>query len=218
MKSLLGRFADSVSAKSRVQKWQQFLALMRPQPDDTILDIGVNTTEYSDADNYLERQYPYPEKICAVGVGEDFTEFNKRYPAVRTYSSDGRKLDFEDDSFDISYSNAVIEHVGPRPDQQRFLEEMFRVSKRGYLTTPNRLFPIEVHTRIPLLHIVLPRSAFSAFLHLIGKGWAADDYMYLLSERELRWLLGAAKINDYQLVRNRFLGLPMTFTVTWDKQ
>lgn len=218
MKSALGRFADAISAKSRLQKWQQFLALMRPQPDETILDIGVNTTEYSAADNYLERRYQYPEKISAVGVGEDFTEFNRRYPAVRTFSSDGRKLCFENDSFDISYSNAVIEHVGPRPDQQRFLEEMFRVGRRGYLTTPNRLFPIETHTRIPVLHIVLPRRIFDGLLHLIGKGWAAGDYMYLFSESELRSLLAVAGIRDYQLVRNRFLGLPMTFTVTWHKQ
>lgn len=217
MKSALRHFANAVSGKSRERKWHQFLALMKPQPDETILDIGVNTTEYTDVDNYLEKRYPYPEKISVVGVSEDFTEFNKRYPAVRTFSSDGRNLCFESDSFDISYSNAVIEHVGPQPDQQRFLEEMLRVGKRGYLTTPNRLFPIETHTSIPLLHMVLTRRAFDAFLRLIGKGWATD-YIFLLSERELRSLLRSAGIRNYQLVRNRFLGLPMTFTVTWHKQ
>jgi hypothetical protein len=217
VKSCLERLANSVSEKSRSRKWEQFLALMSPLSYETIVDIGVNTTEYSNVDNYLERKYLYPDKISAVAVGEDLAEFKKRYPRVNIFSSDGRKLDFDDNAFDISYSNAVIEHVGPRPDQERFLKEMFRVSRRGYLTTPNRLFPIEVHTRVPLLHILLPRSVFHLFLGLIGKAWAAGDYMNLLSERELRSLMAVAGIQDFELVPNRFLGIPMTFTVTWHK-
>ena len=217
MELTLGGFANAVSKKSRSLKWEQFLHLVLPQARETILDIGVNTTEFSPADNYLEKHYAYPEKISAVGVSADFSEFKLRYPAVQLFASDGRKLEFDDDAFDIVYSNAVIEHVGPRLDQQRFIKEMFRVGRRGYLTTPNRFFPIEVHTRIPLLHMILPRSAFHRLLRLVGKDWATGDYMHLLSERDLRGLLADAGIRDFVLIRNRFLGLPMTFTVTWRK-
>jgi SAM-dependent methyltransferase len=208
--------AYSISARSRKRKYRQFLDLVTPQADETILDIGANVTEYSETDNFLERHYEHPERITVLGVG-DITPIKERYPSVTVVSGDGRTLPFPGNSFDIAYSNAVIEHVGSRDDQLRFLRELFRVGKRGYLTTPNRYFPIEVHTRVPLLHLLLPKSCFDRFLRFIGKEWAADGYMNLLSEGDLRALLHDAGIPDATVIRNRFLGFTMTFTVVWKK-
>lgn len=210
--------ANTVSKQSRAKKWAQFLALMTPGPDDRLIDVGVNTIEYSESDNYLERHYAYPKNITAVGVETDFTEFKHRYPEVTTVTSDGTRLPFEDDAFDIACSNAVIEHVGGHEKQVAFLRELYRVGKRGYMTTPNRLFPIEVHTRIPLLHILLPRAGFDRVATLLGKGWAAGEYMHLLSRGELNTLAAEAGIKHYELIPNRLLGFTMTFTLVWNKQ
>ena len=214
--SSIEKLASTLSKKSRSEKYSQFLTLLAPKPEETILDAGVNTTEYSEADNYLEKNYSYPEKITALGQGE-MGEFQKRYPNVRALSGDGRALSFPNNAFHIAYSNAVIEHVGNRDDQKRFLRELYRVSSRGYLTTPNRFFPIEVHTRVPLLHILLSKAHFDVFLKYIKKDWATGNYMTLFSEQELRTLLNDAGIEDYTFIKNRFLGFPMTFTVIWKK-
>jgi len=209
------RVAGRVSAASREHKMQQFLQAVQPQSGETLLDVGVNTTEYSDNDNYLERHYPWPAQITALGFEVDFSEFNRRYPAVRTVNGDGTRLPFSDREFDIAYSNAVIEHVGSRAQQVAFARELWRVSSRGFLTTPNRLFPVEVHTRLPLAHLVLSKPRFDALLHAVGKSWAAGDYMNLMSESELRSVLAEAGITSYKLTRNRLLGWPMTFIVAW---
>lgn len=213
---LLDRIAYRISAKSRAKKYAFFLSKLAPGAADTILDVGVNTEEYSDTDNYLEKNYPYPQNITAVSL-DDFTKFKERYPGVKILKADGRELPFENDSFAIAYSNAVIEHVGDQVSQIKFLSELHRVSRHGYLTTPNALFPIEIHTRIPLLHIFLPRPWFDAVLRFIGEGWAAGDYMHLLSERQLRQLFREAGITRYELTKNRFWGIPMTFTIVWHK-
>jgi ubiquinone/menaquinone biosynthesis C-methylase UbiE len=210
------KIAANISAKSREHKYAEFIAKCRPTPGDTILDIGVNTTEYSPSDNYLEKHYPHKQNITAVGI-EDGSTFTTHYPEITYLQTDGRSLPFTDNQFSIAYSNAVLEHVGGREEQIAFLREAFRVAKKGFLTTPNRYFPIELHTRIPLLHLLLPKSRFDAFLRMIGKTWATGDYMHLLSERDLRSLLSLAGIHEYELIRNRFLVLTMTFTVTWDK-
>lgn len=215
--SIVERIAGSISKRSRTKKWLQFIEWAKTAPETTILDIGVNTTEYSDNDNFLERLYPYPDRITAVGLETNWQEFHERYPKVQTATADGTALPFPDNSFDIAYANAVIEHVGRCDKQRLFLQEMLRVARRGYCTTPNRHFPIEVHTRIPLLHLLLPKTLFDALLRKIGKGWAAGEYMYLLSETELRSLLHQAGITQYTLQKNRFLGLPMTFTLYWEK-
>lgn len=210
--------ANAISKKSRARKWAQFLVLMTPGPEDRLIDVGVNTIEYSEADNYLERHYAYPKNITAVGVETDFAEFKRRYPDVTAVTSDGTRLPFEDDSFDIACSNAVIEHVGGSEKQVAFLRELYRVGKRGYMTTPNRLFPVEVHTRIPFLHILLSKQAFDRVATMIGKGWAAGDYMHLLSEAELRAIAAEAGVERYEIIRNRFLGLTMTITLIWNKE
>lgn len=216
---VIEKIAYAISANSRARKYQQFLALVAPLTQESIIDVGVNTTEYSATDNYLEKFYLHPENITAVGLGAegDFLPFRERYPLVTTVPGDGRILPFADDTFAIAYSNAVIEHVGSFDDQKRFLAELFRVAKRGYLTTPNRHFPIELHTRLPLLHLLLSKKNFDTVVTKIGKSWAAGDYMSLLSERELRSLFSAVGITRYTLIKNRFCGLPMTFTVIWHK-
>ncbi len=210
--------ANAVSKKSRTKKWAQFLALMTPGPEDRLIDVGVNTIEYSESDNYLERHYRYQKNITAVGVETDFAEFKKRYPEVTAVTSDGTRLPFGDDSFNIACSNAVIEHVGGHEKQVAFLRELYRVGQRGYMTTPNRLFPIEVHTRIPLLHILLSKRGFDRVATALGKSWAAGDYMHLLSSDDLRLLAAEADVEHYKLIPNRFLGFTMTFTFVWNKK
>jgi hypothetical protein len=77
---------------------------------------------------------------------------------VRTVRADGRELPFADGEFDVGFSNAVIEHVaGGRPGQRRFAHELCRVARRVFVTTPNRFFPLEVHTLVPFAHWLPPR-------------------------------------------------------------
>ncbi|HBG49577.1 MAG TPA: SAM-dependent methyltransferase, partial [Cyanobacteria bacterium UBA9971] len=59
-----------ISELNRKRKWKLFLNLIKPDKDDTILDVGFNETEYSQVDNFLEKNYQYPEKITALGLKE----------------------------------------------------------------------------------------------------------------------------------------------------
>ena len=70
--------------------------------------------------------------------------------------ADGCSLPFKDNSFDISYSNSVIEHLGTIEKQRLFATECQRVGKRLYVQTPNKWFFIEPHLITPFIHW-LPR-------------------------------------------------------------
>lgn len=214
--SFLDDLAYAISAKSRARKHAFFIRKLNPTPEDTILDVGVNATEYSDTDNYLERFYAYPRQITAVSL-DDVSELAAKYSLSRFVQADGTKLPFQDTEYTIAFSNAVIEHVGDTGAQQAFLNELVRVSERGYLTTPNKYFPFEVHTRVPLLHFLLPKKLFDAFLHKIGKGWAANGYMNLLSKGDLESLAKKSNVSEYTIYQNRFLGFTMTLTLIWKK-
>jgi len=204
-------FAYRISSYNRNRKWKVFQRIFSVTKKTKILDIGFSDKEYSETDNFLEKHYPYRAQITALGIDEP-KEFTKRYQDVRAVQYDGKKFPFQNKVFDIAWSNAVLEHVGSTADQVLFLQEIARVASAAFITTPNRHFPIEVHTRIPLLHW-LPKNFFDRILHILGKSWATGSYMNLLSEREIRGLLKKAGIANYKILRNRLLFFTLDFVI-----
>jgi hypothetical protein len=115
-------------------------------PTDTLLDVGVTSDQSHSNSNYLEAWFPDKSRITASGI-DDASFLETLYPGLTFVLADGRDLPFPDGSFDHVHSNAVIEHVGNRANQAKFLSELWRVSRRSlFVTTPNRWFPVEVHT------------------------------------------------------------------------
>ena len=99
---------------------------------------------------------------------------------------DACALPFADSSIDVVFSSAVIEHVGAYEKQKQMLAECLRVAKKGvFITTPNRFFPIEMHTLLPLIHW-LPKSWHRFLLNKLGLNfYAKEENLNLLSYSDL---------------------------------
>ena len=175
------------------------------------MDVGFANHEFSPIDNYLEKHYPFRAKITALGVGGK-DEFTKNYPDVETVLYDGKVFPFADKTFDIGWSNAVIEHVGGKDRQLLFLKELLRTCRTVYFTTPNVYFPVELHTRTLFLHW-LPKTFFDRYLRRIGKSWAAGDYMYLLSKKRIIDLCRETGAQNVTVKGNRLFGFVMDYSV-----
>ena len=180
------RLTDAISLRSRHRKFDLFLETMRPTAETTVLDVGVDDFGFGEFPgcttlNFFEELYPWQERITALGQHEGRT-FAERYPAARYVQGNALDLPFADASFDVVFSNAVIEHVGGPEAQQRFVDELLRVARRAFVTTPNRWFPIEVHTHAPLIHWLPERATHRAY-DLLRKPWAKENH--LLGPREL---------------------------------
>ena len=151
---MLRRVASRVSMRSRRRKLDLFLELLGPGPETTVVDVGVTDAPFGagSTDNFFEALYPWPERITAVGHTE-LDRFAAAFPQVRAVRADGRELPFADGEFDLGFSNAVVEHVaGGREGQRRFVHELCRVAGRVFVTTPNRWFPLDLHTLLPFVH------------------------------------------------------------------
>ena len=196
------RLADAVSLRSRKRKLRLLLDELRPTAETTVLDVGADELAFGEGDgcatlNFFEELYPWPERITALGL-QDGSGFRARHPHIDYVQGDACALPFGDDAFDIVFSNAVIEHVGGRERQQRFVSEAVRVGRRVFLTTPNRAFPLEVHTRLPFVHW-LPDSASHRVYEAVGKGFA----------KEIR-LLSAGSLESLFPGRVRIVNLGLT--------
>ena len=128
--------ARRVSLVARQRVHNLFMNKMRPLANELILDIGTSD-ETEKESNMLEQLYPWKEQLTCASL-TDGTTILKSYPGVRHVKIDaGQRLPFEDEEFDIVYSNAVLEHAGSRASQKKFIEEMWRVGKRRFLCVPN---------------------------------------------------------------------------------
>jgi SAM-dependent methyltransferase len=183
---------DALSLRSRRRKLRLFLDEMRPTERTTVLDIGVDEVGFGDpggesgcaTHNFFEELYPWPAQITALGL-HGGAGFRGRYPHAEYVQGDACALPFADAAFDVAFSNAVIEHVGSPERQELFVAEALRVARRVFITTPNRWFPIEVHTRLPVVHWLPDRIAHRAY-DLAGRGYAKSNT--LLGPADLRGL------------------------------
>jgi len=139
----------------------------------SVLFVGVSANDSYSLGNVIERRIGevVPDHV-ATGIGEEVAEGFTAYQ-----QADGLNLPFEDGSFDLVYSNAVIEHVGLEPEQRRFLAEHARVGRWWIATTPNKAFPIESHSNAVMAHW--------------RKSWSHPDVSRLLTKHQFADLMPA---------------------------
>lgn len=173
---------------------------------DTILDIGATSDQSYDHSNYLAAWYPHKDCITSVGI-DDASHLESLYPGLTFIRANGLALPFPDNSFDYVHCAAVIEHVGNRSSQTRLIREAVRVVRKcALITTPNRWFPVEFHTVLPLVHW-LPPSVFRRWLRATSREFfASQENLNLLSAGQIRNMVSDLGF-EFELRGVRLLGL-----------
>ncbi len=156
----------------------------------TVLDVGLTPDTSLPDSNFFERHHPHGERIIGLSP-EPIATLARVFPTVKLVQASGTELPVRSGAVDVAVSFAVIEHVGTRDRQRQLVSEMLRVADAAVITTPNRWFPVELHTFLPLLHW-LPRSAHRTVLRRLGMTfWAQEANLHLLSRTELADLVPA---------------------------
>ena len=154
---------------------------------DLVLDIGATV-------RYFSPDYPYPENL--IVLNNNFFSVSELLENRMAVIGDGLKLPFKDKSIDIVFSNAVIEHVGGKMEQQLFASEIRRVAKNYFVATPNRFFFYEAHYHLPFYQFVPKKiqKTLSKYFRVgaMKKGHWVD--INLASVGDLKKLFPEAKI------------------------
>lgn len=189
---------NTLSSESRQRKMDLFQRTFAPNESTRILDIGGEANDHA---SQLIELHPWKQNLTVLNImPEHLAKINERYPEITTLAGDARQIEFPDQSFDIVFSNAVIEHVGGFEDQQRMAREVMRVGKAWFITTPNRWYPFEFHTRLPLIGW-LPAPMMQAAARVVSYNHVHRRYSsgnrthtWLLSGREMRKLFPGSRV------------------------
>ncbi|MCP4608616.1 MAG: class I SAM-dependent methyltransferase [Planctomycetes bacterium] len=154
----------SIMRKVRRKRFKLFVDLLDTVPKPVnVLDLG-GTQEFWESMGFVETP------------GIHITLLNLVCPDVRYNNFKGMAGDatdlsqFGNDTYDIVFSNSVIEHVGPFERQLQMANEIKRVGQRYLLQTPNYYFPIEPHFFFPGFQW-LPVSLRIRLLMTTSLGW-----------------------------------------------
>jgi hypothetical protein len=197
-------FLDPLQRRFRARRMALLSKTVGLTPEMRVLDVGGTVD--------IWRLAPVMPRLVLLNQARARCEIGAGESAVL---GDGVSLPFADRSFDLVFSNSVIEHVGSRAQQARFAAEIARVGKQYWVQTPNRYFPIEHHLWTPFVHW-LPRAWQAAILKRFSVWRFVTNYdasqrefyvnhyldsIRLLSAAELYALFPGAMI-----LRERFLG------------
>jgi hypothetical protein len=202
-------FIARISPIFRRRRTAAFLRLFKPGPETRILDVGGLPRYWEGAVLASPMTITNLEPLDSYEAS--FLSSNQTF-----VPSDATRMPWDDQSFDIVFSNSVIEHMGTAEQQEAFVRECRRVGKGFWIQTPAKEFPLEPHFLALFLHW-FPKATQRRFLRrftvwgLLARPCdeildAVMAELRLLTRREFRRLLP-----DARLITERFLGLPKSY-------
>lgn len=188
---------NSLSNKLRQKRFEMFDKLVSAFPRPLrIIDVGGTELFWEQRGWAGNADY----EILTVNL----EELPTRNDNVRSVKGDATSLhEYQDNQFDVAFSNSVIEHLFTFENQILMAKEVQRVAKAYWVQTPSFWFPIEPH-----FHVVgwqwMPKTVRTALIRNFRCGWRgpckswdeakeAVEEVRLLSNKEMRTLFPTGK-------------------------
>jgi hypothetical protein len=160
--------AGSFSNTRRSRRFAAFAALVdglleQREGSVRILDIGGTNSFWE------QRGWAGRDRVEVVLVNLEAEP--REHENIDPRAGDATDLsEFADGSFDVVFSNSVIEHLQTRDNQAAMAAEVRRLAPVYWIQTPNFWFPVEPHFLTPGWHY-LPVAVRVALLRRRRWGW-----------------------------------------------
>ena len=180
-----------------------------------ILDIGGKFNFWEDMG--IKKLFDINEQISITLI--NLNKENIKHDSFTSIIGNATDLkQFNDNEFDIVFSNSVIEHLFNYEEQRKMANESMRVATNYFIQTPNKYFLIEPHYFFPLFQF-MPYGLKKFFMmktkFVLGKFHdkksvqRAHDEIRLLSKKELNNLFPDGKIYN-----EKIFGFNKSFMIT----
>lgn len=192
-----------LAKKTRAERLEIFDRTIGMLNGKKILDLGGTT--------YIAESKIGRKNLTVLNISERTVKWLKSL-GINAVVGDGCKMNFGDKSFNVVISTAVIEHVGDWQKQKKFANEIRRVGKKYFVTTPNKWFWIDPHYRLPFFHLLpidLRRWLVENF-SVGGKPKGEWIDIYPLDEGQMKELFPEAEI-----IKQKWFGQEITLIAAY---
>ena len=191
----------------RKKRMRAFKNTFSPSQATRILDVGGTTYNWKLVD--CQSQIT----ILNLSVPNNYNTEQRNFYFVK---GNGLSLQYPDGSFDICYSNSVIEHVGTYENQLKFASELLRVGHQIWVQTPAYSFFFEPHLLTPFIHFIPKKYQRKLLRNFTVWGWMVrpnqqkvEDFLSevrLITYKEMCQLFPTCEIHI-----EKFLGFPKAY-------
>ena len=203
--SFFYKLIKKIILDARENFFKHFIHFTEYNDNQSLLDIGTTPSFDIEQNIILEKTKNNRNITCLSD--QDCSILEKKYPNIKDFIiGDGTNTNFKDMSFDIVHSNATLEHVGSYNNQIAFVKEALRISKNHvFIQTPNRFYPIDFHTNLPLIHW-LPKKIHRKILRFIGLNfYSTEENLNLLSKSNLINICKKLDIKNFKIIKHKLL-------------
>ena len=195
-------------ARCRQKRGEIFKRYLEPTEDDLILDLGGGTG------SHISQLLPFKKNVYIADIDEHKLGKSAAKGFKTVLIGEDGTIPYRDGYFDIIFCSSVIEHATidkkeiesirtnkefrklALKRQKKFADEIRRVSRSYFVQTPYKYFPLESHSRLPVILVMLPRRLQIKIIKFFRKFWFARTTAdwNLLTLKDMRSLFPGARI------------------------
>jgi hypothetical protein len=142
MRNLLVDGPTSVGQRMRSRRWEWFRSQFPDIESMSVIDLGGTVDAWV-------RAPVRPALVHVVNLEPEPTIITPDWIHADRGDACDLPQHIISGTYDIVFSNAVIEHVGGHAQRMRFAEAVHKLAIRHWVQTPYRYFPIEPHWLFP---------------------------------------------------------------------
>jgi hypothetical protein len=137
---------------------------------NSILDVGTTLDESLTSSNIILKILAPGKRVTSLSDQGLDNRQSSLYFIDEYILGDITREDFSASRYDLVTCSAVLEHCGDKQKQFQAIANLLGVAdKYLLLTIPNRWYPIELHSKLPLIHY-LPKKLYRALYSFFGYG------------------------------------------------
>lgn len=206
-------FIDKIVKKKRKEMVDVIHSCLGQEELLDALDIGTtNDTDY-ESSNYLIKNLKNIKIFKSIS-DQKVNDFFFSKTLQKSITDDLTEEDVNEMKSDLVISNATIEHVGNFNNQIKMLSNIVKLSKKFFVvTTPNRKYPVDFHTKLPILHW-LPKKIHRKILSFLKLDYfSKEENLNLLTENQIKIALNNINVRNYKISKIYLMGIVSNFII-----
>ena len=205
-------FFDKIIRNKRMEIVNVINNIINNYEINDALDIGTTEDDKNESSNIIVKNLENVQTFKSISDQKISLNFFSKV-LQKSIIDELNDNDLKNFKSDLVISSAVIEHVGNASNQMKMIENIQKLSKKLFIiTTPNRGYPLDFHTKLPLFHW-FPKHIHRKILKFFGMDFfSKEENLNLLSKKNIQEYLNILDIK-YEIINIKLLGITSNFII-----